>query len=52
MVTIAELVGIANRFFKSVEIRNVEGVVHSKLAAADEILDAAKNAEVLIVCKR
>lgn len=51
MVTIDELVTVADSIFTSVEVRNVDGVTHSKMAATHELMDAAENAEVLILCR-
>ena len=51
MMTVDGLVEIAKAHYKSVDVRKVKGVVHSKLASGRDALDAAENAEVLIVCK-
>ncbi len=51
MMTVDGLVEVAKDHYKSIEVSEVEGVVHSKLANSKDVLDAAENAEVLIVCK-
>lgn len=51
MAKIDELVGLAKSDFAKVDCRVLDGTRHSKLAGSKDILEAAKDAEVLIICQ-
>lgn len=52
MVTIEYLLDIANQYYKSVKVEQIEGIAHSKLSSADFLMQASDIAEVILICKR
>ena len=52
MVTIDQLAHLASHYYHDVEVKPVKGIKHSKLTNYDNILEAADDAEVLVICKR
>lgn len=51
MVTISDLTKLASEFYSSVEVKNIEGVKHSKLTNEENILDTSNVSEVLLICR-
>lgn len=51
LLTMNQILGLAKKYFKSVEVISAGPFIHSKLTHTEKHLEASKNAEVLIVCK-
>ena len=51
MMKIDMLLGMANEFYKTVELQNIDGINHSKLNTSKLNLAKPKEAEVLLICK-
>ena len=51
LLTIDQLVGIAEEHFSEVKLLPVDGVTHNKLNLADRNVDVDCHAEVLISCR-
>jgi len=51
LLTMTQLLNIANKYYSNVEVLSPGNFTHSKLTHSEKHLDASENAEVLIVCK-
>lgn len=50
LLTEDEIVELAKRFFKQVEVTRVGGVVHNKLNSSEKNVGVSYNAEILVTC--
>lgn len=51
LMTISQIVELASKYYENIEVREVGGIVHSKLNSRDKNFEIKCGAEVLIICR-